>query len=69
MVKIVASAMMNLHIGYNEVMDTPFRPLTMILTTINEMMSPETEPIDIATDDSWAQRVIEQTQQEYNPGL
>ena len=54
---------------YNEVMNTPFRPLMMILTTMSDMMSPQTEPIDIASNDSWAQKVIEQTQQEYNPGL
>ena len=60
---------MNLHMSYDEVMNTPFRPLMMILTTISEMMSPQTEPLDIASDDSWAQKVIEQTQQEYNPGL
>ena len=54
---------------YNEVMNTPFRPLMMILTTMSDMMSQQTEPIDIASNDSWAQKVIEQTQQEYNPGL
>ena len=61
--------MKNLNLTYNEVMDTPFQPLMMILTTMSDMMSPQTEPIDIASDDSWAQKVIEQTQQEYNSGL
>ena len=68
MVKIVASCMMNLHMSYNEVIDTPFRPLSMILTVINEMMSenPESKPVDLSANPTWAQNIVDQVQQEHD---
>lgn len=68
MVKIIASMVYNLHQDYETVMNTPFRPMTMILMVINEMMSetPQSNPVDLSSNPTWAQNIIDQVQNEHD---